>query len=154
MENKKEMVVSAIENGTVIDHIPTNVVYRVIKILGLENYNDEVLIGNNLHSEKLGHKGIVKIKNKFFERNDINKISLVAPTATLIVIKNYEVVEKFTAEVPDTIEGILKCMNPKCITNAETITTKFKVLDKENLKMQCHYCEKFNTKDTLNFLEK
>ncbi len=150
--NKKEMVVSAIENGTVIDHIPTNVVYKVISLLDLENYADEVLIGNNLQSQKLGHKGIVKIKNKFFERDEINKIALVAPTATLIVIRNYEVVEKFTAEIPDMVEGIIKCMNPKCITNAETIRTKFRILDRSNLKMQCHYCEKFVTKETMNFI--
>ena len=66
MEAKKELVVSAIENGTVIDHIPTDVVYQVIRILGLEKYNDEVLIGNYLHSQKFGRKGIIKIKNKFF----------------------------------------------------------------------------------------
>ena len=150
--NKKEMVVSAIENGTVIDHIPTNVVYKVISLLDLENYNDEVLIGNNLQSQKLGHKGIVKIKNKFFERDEINKIALVAPTATLIVIRNYEVQEKFTAEIPDMVEGIIKCMNPKCITNAEAIRTKFRILDRQNLKMQCHYCEKFVSKETMNFI--
>ena len=132
MENKKELVVSAIDNGTVIDHIPTNAVYRVIHILGLENYEDEVLIGYNLDSKKLGKKGIIKIKNKFFEKDQINKIALVAPMASLIVIKNYEVVEKIRTEIPDKIEGIVKCVNPKCITNSEVIRTKFDVVDKEN----------------------
>ena len=151
MENKKELVVSAIENGTVIDHIPTDVVYKVIRILGLESYNDEVLIGNYLHSGKFGRKGIVKIKNKFFDRNEINKIALVAPLASIITIRNYEVVEKIKAEIPDHIDHIIKCMNPKCITNFEQIDTKFDVVDKENLKLRCHYCEKFMTKETMKF---
>ena len=134
MENKKELVVSAIENGTVIDHIPTDVVYQVIRILGLEQYNDEVLIGNYLQSGKFGRKGIVKIKNKFFDKNEINKIALVAPMASIITIRNYEVVEKIQAEIPDHINHIIKCMNPKCITNFEQIETQFDVVDKENLK--------------------
>ena len=83
MENKKELVVSAIENGTVIDHIPTDVVYQVIRILGLEKYNDEVLIGNYLHSKKFGRKGIVKIKNKFFDKDEVNKIALIMKQAKL-----------------------------------------------------------------------
>ncbi len=153
MENKKELVVSAIDNGTVIDHIPTHAVYRVIHILGLDAYEDEVLIGNNLSSKKFGKKGIIKIKNKFFEKDDINKIALVAPSASLIVIKNYEVVEKIQTEIPDKIESIVKCVNPKCITNSEKIRTRFTIVDKENLKMHCHYCEKFTSKDTLSFLE-
>lgn len=153
MENKKELVVSAIENGTVIDHIPTDVVYQVIRILGLEHYNDEVLIGNYLQSGKFGRKGIVKIKNKFFDKNEINKIALVAPMASIITIRNYEVVEKIQAEIPDHIDQIIKCVNPKCITNFEQIETQFDVVDKENLKLRCHYCEKFMTKETMKFLE-
>ena len=151
MEAKKELVVSAIENGTVIDHIPTDVVYQVIRILGLEKYNDEVLIGNYLHSKKFGRKGIVKIKNKFFDKDEVNKIALVAPLASIITIRNYEVVEKIQAEIPDHIDHIIKCMNPKCITNFEQIETKFDVVDKENLKLRCHYCEKFTTKETIKF---
>ena len=151
MEAKKELVVSAIENGTVIDHIPTDVVYQVIRILGLEKYNDEVLIGNYLHSQKFGRKGIIKIKNKFFDKDEINKIALVAPLASIITIKNYNVVEKIKAEIPDHIDHNIKCMNPKCITNFEQIETKFDVVDKENLKLRCHYCEKFTTKDTMKF---
>ena len=153
MEAKKELVVPAIENGTVIDHIPTDVVYQVIRILGLENYNDEVLIGNYLHSKKFGRKGIVKIKNKFFDKDEVNKIALVAPMASIITIRNYAVVEKIKAEIPDHIDHIIKCMNPKCITNYEQITTRFDVVDKENLKLRCHYCEKFTTKDTMKFID-
>ena len=149
MEAKKELIVPAIENGTVIDHIPTDVVYQVIRLLGLERYNDEVLIGNYLHSNKFGRKGIVKIKNKFFDKDEINKIALVAPLASIITIRNYNIVEKIKAEIPDHIDHIIKCMNPKCITNFEQIDTKFDVVDKENLKLRCHYCEKFTTKETI-----
>lgn len=153
MENKKEMVVSAIENGTVIDHIATESVYQVIRILGLEKYKDEVLIGNYLNSGKLGKKGIIKIKNKHFNVEETSKIALVAPLATIIDIEDYKVVRKFNAEIPDHVENFVRCANPKCITNAEVVPTKFDVVDKENLKLRCHYCEKFTTKETLKFAE-
>ena len=153
METKKELVVPAIENGTVIDHIPTELVYQVIHILGLENYKDEVLIGNYLNSQKLEKKGIVKIKNKHFSVDEVSKIALVAPMATIIDIENYKVVKKFNAEIPDHIENFVRCANPKCITNAEVVPTKFYVVDKENLKLRCHYCEKFTTKETMKFSE-
>ena len=153
MENKKELVVSAIENGTVIDHIPTQSVYEVIRILGLEKYKDEVLIGNYLNSQKLEKKGIIKIKNKHFTKEEISKIALVAPFATIINIENYKVVDKFQAELPDHIENFIRCANPKCITNSEAVPTKFDVVDRENLKLRCHYCEKFTTMETMKFTE-
>ncbi|MBR1792848.1 MAG: aspartate carbamoyltransferase regulatory subunit [Bacteroidales bacterium] len=153
MDSKKELVVPRIENGTVIDHIPTNVVYQIAHILGLEKYNDEVLIGNYLTSQKFIRKGIIKVKNKFFSKEDLSKIALVAPMASIIIIKNYEVVEKHEAEIPDHIDNFVKCMNPRCVTNHEIIPTKFDVIDKENLKLRCHYCEKFVTKDTIRFCE-
>jgi len=143
--NKRELIVSAIENGTVIDHIPVNTVLMVLNILGLNNYEDEVLIGINLDSKKYGKKGIIKVRGKYFQQHDLNKIALVAPDATLIVIKNYEVVEKKSVQIPDKIDEILKCINPNCITNKETIKTKFTVIGKDPLKIQCHYCEKSMT---------
>ncbi len=151
-DRKKELVVSAIDNGTVIDHIPANEIYKVVKILNLDEYQDEVLIGTNLSSKKFGKKGIIKVKNKFFEETEVNKISLVAPNATLIVIKDYDVVEKRQLAIPSEIKKIVKCINPNCITNIEdNIETKFKVLSKEPLKMQCHYCEK--TMNNIRFNE-
>ena len=142
-ENKRELVVSAIENGTVIDHIPAGEVYKVVKILNLDMYEDEVLIGTNLSSKKYGKKGIIKVKNKFFAETEVNKVALIAPNATLIIIKNYEVVEKRRLEIPDTIKQIVKGINPNCITNIEdNIETNFRVVDKEPLKLQCLYCEK------------
>ncbi|MBR1644662.1 MAG: aspartate carbamoyltransferase regulatory subunit [Bacteroidales bacterium] len=153
MENKKELIVPAIENGTVIDHIPTTAVYQVIHILGLEKYDDEVLIGNYLQSEKYIRKGIVKVKNKHFSDEALSAIALVAPTATVISIKNYEVVKKTQVTIPDHIDNMIKCVNPVCITNHEKIMTRFDVVDKENLKLKCHYCEKFTTKETIRFID-
>ncbi len=152
MDSKKELVVSAIENGTVIDHIPTEAVYRVLHILGLEDYKDEVLVGNHLSSSKLGRKGIIKIKNKHFTKDEVSKVSLVAPSVTIITIKDYKVIEKFATEIPDHIENFVKCANPKCITNFEAVPTKFDIVDKEDLKLRCHYCEKFTTKETIHFI--
>ena len=153
METKKELVVPAIENGTVIDHIPPESVYQVVHILGLENYKDEVLIGTYLQSGKLGRKGIIKIKNKHFTKDEVSKVALVAPFVTVITIKDYQVIEKFATEIPDHIENFVKCANPKCITNFEDIPTRFDVVDKENLKLRCHYCEKYTTKETIKFIQ-
>jgi aspartate carbamoyltransferase regulatory subunit len=151
-QDRKELKVSAIENGTVIDHIPALSVFQVIRILNLDNIANQIMIGTNLDSHKLGKKGIIKVSNKYFESEEINKIALVAPTATLIVIKDYTVVYKAKVEIPDKIKKIVKCINPNCITNHENIPTKFNVIDKENLKLQCHYCEKVTKKEVINFI--
>lgn len=149
---RTELKVSAIENGTVIDHIPSKNVFQVVRILNLSEAEDLVLFGTNLDSRKMGKKGIVKVSNKFFKPDEINKIALVAPNATLIVIKKFEVVSKNKVEVPDQVEKIVKCFNPNCITNHEAITTRFSVIDKEDLKLKCHYCEKITAKDNVTFL--
>jgi aspartate carbamoyltransferase regulatory subunit len=147
----KEFKVTAIENGTVIDHIPPKSVFQVIRILHLEDSTDMVLFGTNLESKKYGKKGIVKVSNKFFKKNEINKIALVAPSATLIVIKDYKVISKEVVKLPDTVENIVKCFNPNCITNHEKVNTKFTVIDKADVKLRCHYCEKITDKKNMNF---
>lgn len=152
MVHGKELKVSAIENGTVIDHIPTDSLFKVIKILALDKTNKQVTFGANLDSKKLGRKAIIKISEVFFEDNEINKISLVAPHARLNVIKNYQVVEKRDVTIPDTIVGIVKCFNPKCITNNELVTTRFNVINKKEVALRCHYCEKITTQDELKFV--
>lgn len=151
-DTRKELKVSAIENGTVIDHIPGKVVFQAVKILNLNEVSDMILFGTNLDSRKMGKKGIIKVSNKFFRPDEINKIALVAPNATLIIIKNFEVIEKKKVEVPDKIEEIVKCFNPNCITNHENIKTRFTVIDKENLKLQCHYCEKITASENVEFI--
>ena len=150
--NKKELIVLAIENGTVIDHIPADKLFQVIKALDLKDYSDQILMGNNLASHKLGKKGIIKCQDRFFEKNEINKIALITPHATLITIRKYDVVEKIKIGIPDTIEGMVQCYNPKCITNNEAVLQKFDVIDKDDIKLQCHYCQKITKKDTLSFL--
>jgi len=149
---RKELKVSAIENGTVIDHIPAQSLFQVVRILNLEKYESQILIGMNLDSQKYGQKGILKLSNKFFKNEEINKIALVAPTATMIVIKDFLIVEKRNVEIPDEVVKIVKCFNPNCITNHEKITTRFKVIDKDYLRLQCYYCEKITARDNVVFL--
>jgi len=150
--SKKELVVSAIKNGTVIDHIPADKLFQVIRALNLNDCTEQILMGNNLISHKLGKKGIIKCQDIFFKKSEINKIALITPQATLITIRNYDVVEKIKIGIPDTIEGMVRCYNPKCITNNEAVLQKFSVIDKEDIKMQCNYCQKITKKETLTFL--
>ncbi|MCX6243332.1 MAG: aspartate carbamoyltransferase regulatory subunit [Bacteroidetes bacterium] len=151
-ETRKELKVTAIGNGSVIDHIPAENVFQVIRILNLEAFSDMVLFATNLESQKMGKKGIIKISNKFFRPDEINKIALVAPTATLIIIRDFKVAEKKKVEVPDTVEKIVKCFNPNCITNHENVSTRFTVIDKGDLRLQCHYCEKVTSGKSISFL--
>lgn len=151
-KTRKELQVSAIENGTVIDHIPAKSVFQVVKLLGLESCREQILFGTNLESKKFGKKGIVKVANRFFESDEINKIALAAPSATLIVIRDYQVVEKKKVEIPDHIQKYVRCVNPNCITNHEKIATKFQVIDKEDIRLQCQYCEKVTDKNNLFFI--
>ncbi len=138
----KELLVSAIENGTVIDHIPTDKTFAVVRLLGLQDMSEPVTIGYNLPSKKVGRKGIIKISNRFFSDDEVNRLSVVAPKIVLNIIRNYEVVEKKTVETPDELRGIVKCNNPKCITNNEPMKTVFSVIDKAHGIIKCHYCDK------------
>jgi aspartate carbamoyltransferase regulatory subunit len=141
MKNKKELQVAALENGTVIDHIPSEQVFKVVSLLGIEQLNTPVTIGYSLDSKKMGKKGIVKISDKFFEEDEINRISLVAPSVQLNIIRDYEVVEKNHVSIPDEVVGLVKCTNPKCISNNEPMKTRFQVIDKEDVTLKCCYCE-------------
>ncbi len=145
----KILEVSAIKNGTVIDHIPAKSLFKVIAILGLDKICNKITFGTNLESQKLGQKAIIKLSDVFFLDKDINKIALVAPQAKLNIIKNYKVTEKKVVEVPDEIIGIVKCMNPQCITNAEKIITKYQVVSKKDVKLKCYYCEKITDQDNI-----
>lgn len=140
--NKKERLVAAIENGTVIDHIPAAKTYQVVKMLGLMEQNKTITIGNNFVSNKVGKKGIIKVEDVFFTDEEISRLSVVTPNVVLNIIHDYEVVEKKTVETPDELRGIVRCNNPKCITNNEPMKTIFHVIDKENGILKCHYCDK------------
>lgn len=133
------MLVAAIKNGTVIDHIPSEKTYQVAQLLGLQELETPVTIGYNFLSRKLGKKGLIKVENKFFTDEEISRLSVVAPNIVLNIIRDFEVIEKKTAVTPDEIKGIVKCNNPKCITNNEPMPTHFHVADGI---LTCHYCEK------------
>ncbi len=149
---RKELIVSAISNGTVIDHIPADKVFQVIRILDLELSTNEIYFGTNLESKKYGKKGIIKISQKYFKPQESDKIALVAPTATLIEIKDFEVVRKNNVNIPEKIEKIAKCFNPNCITNKENVPTKFTVLQTDGqIKLSCHYCEKTTSQNNMVF---
>ena len=150
---KKELLVTAIENGTVIDHIPADKTYDVANLLHLQDLDTPVTIGYNLHSKKIGRKGIIKITDKFFTEEEISRLSVVAPKIVLNIIRNYEVVEKKTVETPDELRGIVKCNNPKCITNNEPMQTIFNVIDKEKGILKCHYCDKEQYIDNVKLCE-
>lgn len=152
MKEPKQLSVSAIQNGTVIDHVPSRNLFKVIQILGLDHIDNQITFGTNLESKKLGTKAIIKISDMFFADDDINRIALVAPDAKLNIIRDYEVVEKKVVEVPDEIVGIAKCMNPTCITNHEKVTTRFRVISKKNVTLKCYYCEKITNQENMQII--
>ena len=120
-ENKQALQVAALKNGTVIDHIPSEKLFTVVQLLGVEH-------------------------------EEINRISVVAPNVKLNIIRDYEVVEKKEVRMPDELRGIVKCANPKCITNNEPMATLFHVTDKDNCIVKCHYCEKEQKREEITIL--
>lgn len=138
---KKELAVAALCNGTVIDHIPSDALFKCVKILGIEKINSAVTIGNNLVSGKLGTKGIIKIADMTLPESILNRIALVAPTAVINIIDDYEVKDKFQVKLPSSVKDIVKCDNPKCITNNEPMATRFEVSEENgNVDITCYYC--------------
>ena len=147
---KTELIVKALENGTVIDHIPSDQTFKVVKLLGLEECTNQVTIGVNLSSSKLGKKGIIKVADKYFAKEELDKVAIIAPDAKVNIINNYGVVEKIELSLPDEVTGILKCINPMCVTNKERdVETRFHILDKKNGTVKCHYCERIINKEDI-----
>lgn len=139
----KELIVSALENGTVLDHIPSEQVYKALDILGLKGSGQRITIGINLDSGQLGKKGIIKISDRFFADEELNRLALIAPNATVNIIRDFKVVEKKKLEMPQEVEGIAHCMNPKCITNHQPVKTRFTtIVNGNDTALLCHYCEK------------
>ena len=134
--------VSKIKNGTVIDHITGGHALDVVKILGIaERRSSVVSIGMNVPSKSLGRKDIVKIEGRGIAASEADKIALLAPRATINIIKDYKVVEKKRVKLPDNIKGIVKCDNPACVSNSnEPIESQFLVEKAEPLRLKCHYC--------------
>lgn len=153
MPRGKELIVTAIEEGTVIDHIPADSLFKVIKILGLNALDNQMTFGTNLRSERMGRKAIVKVAGKFFLPEEINRIALVAPHASLNIIKGYEVVEKQEVSLPKELVGIVRCVNPKCITNHDEVTPRFEVLHGDPVTLRCHYCERITDGSHMEYIK-
>ena len=147
--NKRELQVAALQNGTAIDHIPSEHLFKVTSLLELDKMDNRITIGNNLISKKMGSKGVIKIADKFFEEDEINRIALVAPHVVLNIIRDYEVVDKKNVSLPDKLVGIVKCDNPKCISNNEPMLSRFDVIDRENVTLKCQYCERKINKENI-----
>ena len=142
---KSELKIRAIENGTVIDHITANKALHILKILDLpDDETTNVTVAMNVSSGEIGRKDIVKIENREIDHEELNQIALIAPKATINIIRNYEVIKKDKIILPQVIKSIIKCTNDKCITNYENepINSKFNVIESQPPVLRCHYCEK------------
>lgn len=147
------LIVNAIKNGTVLDHIPADRIYSVIELLDLRGAENQITIGINLSSKTLGSKGIIKIADRWLEDAEINRLALVAPNATINIIKDYKVAEKKVIRTPKEITGIARCNNPKCITNHQPIETRFSTIEKDGeISLLCHYCEKVTTSKKIKII--
>jgi len=148
--------VRKIREGTVIDHIPAGLALTVIQILGITGREGNVIaMVMNVDSRKLGKKDILKIEGRELRSEEVNKVALVAPTATINIVKDFTVVKKFRVDLPSEIRGIISCPNPTCITRREKIEPVFKVISKNPLKLKCDYCGTYiNKKEVIKQLIK
>jgi len=125
----------------VIDHIPSPLALKVLQILRLPD--DGIMsIGLNFPSKKLGRKDLIKIENTYLHEEETNKLALIAPTATINIIKNHKLIEKRKIKLPDVVIDIIRCPNPLCITNHESIQSQFSISGESPLSARCHYCER------------
>ncbi|WP_297215206.1 aspartate carbamoyltransferase regulatory subunit [Thermoplasma sp.] len=141
---EKTLRISKIRDGTVIDHVPSGKGIRVIGVLGVhEDVNYTVSVAIHVPSNKMGFKDVIKIENRFLDRNELDMISLIAPNATISIIKNYEISEKFQVDLPSRLVGVIKCKNQNCITNThEPVESEFEIVSKHPLVIRCVYCER------------
>lgn len=132
--------VEAIANGTVIDHIPAEVALKVAALVS--GGTDQVFIGNNLRSTRIGRKGVVKVSNRELAPYQVAALALIAPSATISIIRNYTVIEKAQVLVPERFDNVARCSNPNCVTNHERWPTSFTVTCRNPLRVRCRYCER------------
>jgi len=147
----KVLKVDAIRNGTVIDHIPAGRVQRVLAILKPRS-TDIVMMGMNFPSKAMKKKDIIKIEGRELTNNEVNSIALIAPDAQVSIIRDFAVAQKSTVQIPDRIEGLVACPNPKCITNAEPMMTIFNLKDSSSRELACQYCERVFTADEMTHI--
>lgn len=150
MKTPRELKVKPIRNGTVIDHITANKALNVLKILGLPNEESAVTIAMNVKSSQMGAKDIVKIEGRELKPRELDKIALIAPKATINIVREYEIVEKGKVKLLSNIRGILRCPNPNCITNTnEPVESKFHVIDTLPIMLRCYFCERIMNEEDL-----
>lgn len=147
----KTLSVSAICNGTVIDHINSGQAIRIIHLLGLLEKKYKVTVGLNLPSKRMKLKDIIKIENHSLKNEEANEITVFSPEATINIIKNFEVVEKITTTLPPSISGVFSCPNPICITHNEPVETFFNIeVQSKQVNLVCKYCEKTFDRNDVN----
>ncbi len=151
---KRERKIPAIKDGSVIDHIPSRDTFRIMRILDPQEFIHPITVTLNLESKKMGKKGVIKIDNRFLTKKEVNKIAILAPSATVSIIKNYKIEEKIEVEIPEELVGIINCSNPMCVTNREKVDTKFRVIRDEPLEAKCLYCERVYGKEDLEIKRK
>jgi len=141
-KDDQKLKIKKIKNGTVIDHLPAGRAYAVLKIIGIdENYTEPLSVTMNAESAKVGKKDVIKIEGKTINQDETNKIALIAPKATINIIKNREVVEKRHVKLPESIKKVVMCANPNCITNkGEPIQTDFTIEKEDPIRIRCKYC--------------
>jgi len=139
----KELKITPIKDGTVIDHITPGRALKVLRILKIpESTSSVVSVAMNV-SGKMGKKDIVKVENRELDPKELDKIALIAPKATINIIRDYEVAKKHKVVLPDEVIGIAKCSNPTCISNArEPVESRFQVIGKDPPRIKCYYCER------------
>jgi aspartate carbamoyltransferase regulatory subunit len=152
--NRIERKIPAIKDGTVIDHIPSRDTFRIMRILDPQEFIHPISVTLNLDSKKMGKKGVIKIDNRFLTKKEVNKIAILAPNATVSIIKNYKLVEKIQVKIPTELEGVINCSNPICVTNKEEVSTSFKVIREDPLEVKCLYCERVYGKDEFEIKRK
>ncbi len=139
---ESELLVRRIKEGTVIDHIDEGRGLQVLAALQIDGRDGSLItIALNVPSAKYKKKDIIKVENKFLADDDTNKLAVIAPRASINIIKNYKLIEKRRVSLPNEIDRIFRCANPDCITNSfEHIESVMDVLDKEGRVLKCRYC--------------
>jgi aspartate carbamoyltransferase regulatory subunit len=139
---EKEMRVRRIEHGTVIDHITAGQALNVLRILGVSGTTSAVVsVAMNVPSGAIGSKDIVKVEDRELEEEEVDRISLIAPNATINIIRDFAVIEKYRVDLPERLEGVVKCSNPNCISNTnEPVISKF-LVNKKPVELRCIYCD-------------
>ncbi len=139
----KTLMVEAIENGTVIDHIPLGQALKIIEMLALREFDYPVTVGLNLESKKLGKKDIIKVSGRFLSELEASEIAVFAPKARINIIRDYQVIEKMTAVLPQELKKILLCPNDRCVSRSEAVDSLFHIeAIRGDIRLTCHYCER------------